>query len=77
VTLSKQDRDRPIFSWLSTHPITDERTRYLESLIQSNGYNRYAYEGVARHNEIKAKVKKILDEAKKKEKERKRKRDRN
>ncbi|MEP0756066.1 M48 family metalloprotease [Trichocoleus sp. DQ-A2] len=77
VTLSKQDRDRPIFSWLSTHPITDERTRYLESLIQTNGYNRYAYEGVARHNEIKAKVKKILDEAKKKEKERKRKRDRN
>ncbi|MFE1745473.1 M48 family metalloprotease [Coleofasciculus sp. H7-2] len=77
VTLNKQDRDRPIFTWLSTHPITDERTRYLESLIQSNGYNRYAYEGVARHNEIKAKVKKILDEAKKKEKERKRKRDRN
>lgn len=77
VTLNKQDRDRPIFTWLSTHPVTDERTRYLESLIQSNGYNRYAYEGVARHNEIKAKVKKILDEAKKKEKERKRKRDRN
>jgi predicted Zn-dependent protease len=77
VTLNKQDRDRPIFSWLSTHPVTDERTRYLESLIQTNGYNRYAYEGVARHNEIKAKVKNILAEAKKKEKERKQKRDRN
>ncbi|MEW5856885.1 MAG: M48 family metalloprotease [Cyanobacteriota bacterium] len=77
VTLSKQDRDRPIFTWLSTHPVTDERTRYLESLIQTNGYNRYAYEGVARHNEIKAKVKNILAEAKKKEKERKQKRDRN
>ncbi|MBD2004014.1 MULTISPECIES: M48 family metalloprotease [Cyanophyceae] len=77
VTLKEEDSDRPIFTWLSTHPVTDERIRYLESLIEGNGYNRYAYEGVARHNEIKAKVKQLLDEAKKKEKERKRQRDRN
>jgi hypothetical protein len=29
-------------------------------LISSNRYNRYAYEGVARHAEIKEKVKKLL-----------------
>ncbi|MGK7918070.1 MAG: M48 family metalloprotease [Prochloraceae cyanobacterium] len=33
-------------SWLSSHPASDERVRYLEELIQRNGYNRYAYEGV-------------------------------
>ena len=33
-------------SWLSSHPASAERIRYLEELIQRNGYNRYAYEGV-------------------------------
>jgi predicted Zn-dependent protease len=40
VTLKEEDSDRPIFTWLSTHPVTDERIRYLESLIEGNGYNR-------------------------------------
>lgn len=41
-------------SFLSTHPVTSDRIEYLESLIQRNGYNRYALEGVDRHSEIKA-----------------------
>jgi len=31
---------------LSSHPASEERMRYLEELIQTNGYNRYGYEGV-------------------------------
>ena len=65
VTLDKQDRDRPILSWFSSHPFTNERVSYLETLIQRNGYNRYAYEGVARHAELQARVKKLLEESKK------------
>ena len=33
-------------SLLSSHPASEERMRYLEELIQTNGYNRYGYEGV-------------------------------
>ncbi len=66
VTLNKQNGDRPLFSWLSSHPVTNERVSYLEDLIQTNGYNRYAYEGVSRHAKIQAKVKQILAKAKEK-----------
>ena len=74
VTLNKQNRDRPLFSWLSSHPVTNERIGYLEDLIQTNGYNRYAYEGVSRHAKIQEKVKQILQKAKDKKESR---RDRN
>jgi hypothetical protein len=33
-------------------------------LISRSNYNRYAYEGVGRHAEIKAKVKQLLQEKK-------------
>ncbi|HEY9692477.1 MAG TPA: M48 family metalloprotease [Oculatellaceae cyanobacterium] len=75
VTLNKQDRDRPLFSWLSSHPVTNERISYLEDLIVTNGYNRFAYEGVTRHTKIQEKVKQILQKAKDK-KESRRDRDR-
>jgi predicted Zn-dependent protease len=32
--------------WFDSHPAPAERISYLESLIERNGYNRYAYEGV-------------------------------
>jgi len=70
VTLDKQDRDRPLFSWLSSHPVTDERISNLETLINRNGYNRYAYEGVARHTKMKERVKKLLAEYKERQKRR-------
>lgn len=42
---------------MATHPAPVERVRYLEELIQRNGYNRYAYEGVEAHRTIQDKVK--------------------
>lgn len=59
VTLDQQEKNSPP-AWLSSHPGTDDRIRYLENLIERNGYNRYAYEGVARHAQIKAQVEKLL-----------------
>jgi Zn-dependent protease with chaperone function len=48
VTLEEQDKSF-LPSWLASHPGSNQRIRYLESLIERNQYNRYAYEGVARH----------------------------
>lgn len=59
VTLEQQEKSSPP-AWLSSHPGTDDRIRYIENLIERNGYNRYAYEGVARHAQIKAQVEKLL-----------------
>ena len=39
-------------SLLSTHPASEERMRYLEEIIQRNGYNRYGYEGVKSYRTI-------------------------
>ena len=60
VTLSKDKKDRGIIAWLSTHPETAKRVRYLEELIINSGYNRYAYEGVIYHGKMKAKAKALL-----------------
>jgi predicted Zn-dependent protease len=59
VTLKQQEKSSPP-SWLSSHPGTNERIRDLETLIERNRYNRYAYEGVARHAQIKAQAEKLL-----------------
>ncbi len=64
VTLDKEERDRAVFTWLSSHPDAKERIRNLETLIERNGYNRYAYEGVARHLEIQKRVAQLLKEYK-------------
>lgn len=61
ITLKQQEQGTA-FSWLASHPPTDERIRYLEASIQRRGYNRYAYEGVARHSEIKQRVEKLLQQ---------------
>ncbi|MEN9568204.1 MAG: hypothetical protein RLZZ69_3400 [Cyanobacteriota bacterium] len=37
---------------LSSHPASEERMRYLEELIQTNGYNRYGYEGVDAYRRV-------------------------
>ena len=57
-TLAEEDTSAP-FVWLSTHPDTKERVRYLEEFIVSNDYNRYAYEGVSKHSQIKERVDKL------------------
>ncbi|WP_293137509.1 M48 family metalloprotease [Okeania sp. SIO3I5] len=65
VTLNEGKEDIDILAWLSTHPETGERVRYLEELIVNNGYNRYAYEGVVSHAKIQSKAKALLVEKKK------------
>lgn len=39
-------------SLFGTHPETENRIQYLGELIERNGYNRYAYEGVGEHSEM-------------------------
>lgn len=51
---SHQDEDNPEPpAWLSTHPNSEQRIAYMERLIVDNNLDRYAYEGVDRHQEIK------------------------
>jgi predicted Zn-dependent protease len=68
VTLQKQERDAGVFAWLSSHPDTKERISNLEGLIERNGYNRYAYEGVAGHLKIQKRAAQLLKEYKEREK---------
>ncbi len=49
-------------AWLSTHPDTEDRITDLETMIVSNQLNRYAYEGVEKHQEIKKLVTKLWQE---------------
>ncbi len=70
VTLDKQQKNAP-FSWLSSHPGGNERVSDIEDLISRSKYNRYAYEGVGRHTEIKARVKQLLKKEKRKKREEK------
>ena len=61
-----QDKENnpPPPAWLSTHPHTKSRVNYMEQLIVNNNLNRYAYEGVSRHLDIKDKVKVLWKEYK-------------
>lgn len=59
VTLKKQEKSSPP-TWLASHPATGDRIKYIEDLIERNGYNRYSYEGIARHAQVKAQVEKLL-----------------
>lgn len=61
VTLDEQEKARPIFAWLSTHPATQERINNLKTMMERNGYNRYTYEGVEQHLVIQEKVGKLLE----------------
>lgn len=63
IALKQEGQETP-FTWLSSHPVTSERIDYLEALIEQNGYNRYAYEGIERHAQIQARVEKLLSEHK-------------
>ncbi|GBE94518.1 M48 family metalloprotease [Nostoc cycadae] len=51
-TLNAKSGGKEQTSWQSTHPAPAERVAYLEGLIKSNNYNRYAFEGVKKHQEI-------------------------
>ncbi len=52
-----QDKNNPAPpAWLSTHPDTKARVNYMEQFIVNNNLNRYGYEGVSRHLDIKDRV---------------------
>ena len=74
--LKKEQKNAPP-AWLSSHPSGSKRVRDLEQLISQSGYNRYAYEGVARHQEIKVKAKQAIEEFEKKKKDKKQRREEN
>ncbi|WP_050779094.1 M48 family metalloprotease [Lyngbya sp. PCC 8106] len=52
ITLAEEKGSKGGSSFFSTHPATTERVAYIEELIQRNGYNRYAFEGVEKHAQV-------------------------
>ncbi|MGP1387745.1 MAG: M48 family metalloprotease [Thainema sp.] len=60
VTLYEQEEDSPVFSWLSTHPLTDDRVEYTAEVVEERNFNRYQYEGIARHSDIQVEVRALL-----------------
>lgn len=59
ITMKQHETANPP-EYLSSHPATEDRIDYLEKIIQANGYNRYAFEGVERHTRIQERLKQIL-----------------
>ncbi|MCC5897219.1 MAG: M48 family metalloprotease [Phormidium sp. BM_Day4_Bin.17] len=55
-TLRERHGGGPAIPYLSTHPAPRTRVRYMEELIERNNYNRYSFEGVERHAQIKARL---------------------
>jgi Zn-dependent protease with chaperone function len=62
VRLDKLYGDKAPPPWLSTHPPSAERVRYLEEMIVENSYNPYAYEGVSELSTIQARVQELFPE---------------
>ena len=50
---SQDEENSEPAEWLSTHPNSKQRIRYMEKLIVDRNLNRFTYEGIARHQEIK------------------------
>jgi predicted Zn-dependent protease len=59
ITMGKEQKQRPP-AWMSTHPETDDRVAYIDSYINEQGYNRYAYEGVERHLQVQQRVLELM-----------------
>ncbi|MEB3342841.1 M48 family metalloprotease [Okeania sp.] len=55
-TLDEKKGGKRSLGFLSSHPQSDDRVDYLEQLIEYNGYNRYAFEGVEKHRGIQEKL---------------------
>ena len=47
-----EDNPEPV-AWLSSHPNSKQRIAYIERLVTEQNLDRYAYEGVYRHQHIK------------------------
>jgi predicted Zn-dependent protease len=59
VTMDKQQKQSPP-EWMSTHPGTSDRIAYIDNYINEQGYNRYAYEGVEKHLEVKQRILELM-----------------
>ncbi|MBF2077660.1 MAG: M48 family metalloprotease [Synechococcales cyanobacterium T60_A2020_003] len=62
-----EENGRGGWSWLSSHPATIERVQNIAAQVQDNGYNRYAYEGFERHQQIQARLEELLEAEKEEE----------
>ncbi|MEM8638659.1 MAG: M48 family metalloprotease [Cyanobacteria bacterium P01_G01_bin.54] len=58
-TLEEQNNPSPP-AWLSTHPDTSARVDYLEVYILEHQLNRYAFEGVERHSQMRDRTAQLL-----------------
>ncbi|NER32836.1 MAG: M48 family metalloprotease [Oscillatoria sp. SIO1A7] len=57
VTLAENQGNSSPPGFLSTHPASKDRVGYIEELIESNGYNRFSFEGVEKHAAIQERLK--------------------
>lgn len=69
VVLEQEDKESQPPAWLSTHPDTSDRVKYVEKMVVQERLNRYAYEGVERHWKIRNRVGKLLDDFRKEKEE--------
>jgi len=53
----KDEKNSEPPEWLSTHPNSKQRVNYIEELIVNDNLDRFAYEGVSRHQNVKHLVK--------------------
>jgi len=51
-------------SWFASHPNPEERISYLKQLVDQGGFNRYAYEGVETHLNMRHKMARLITEYK-------------
>ncbi|MEM8603692.1 MAG: M48 family metallopeptidase [Cyanobacteria bacterium P01_H01_bin.121] len=58
-------RGENVYAWLSTHPQTSERLENIQRQIINHDLDRYAYEGVKRHQVAQAKAKALIAELEK------------
>lgn len=58
-TLDETGYQAPI-EWLSTHPDTDERIRNIGGQIERSDYNRFAFEGLERHEQMQERLRMLL-----------------
>ncbi len=63
VTMNSEHKDN-LPAWLSTHSEPDSRIKYIEEEIVYKNLNRFAYEGVEKHQKIRQKVVKLLQNKK-------------
>lgn len=60
-TLEEEYGNRSV-TWFSSHPNPGERVSYLKQLIDQGGFERYTYEGVEKHLNVRKKTLQLINE---------------